>query len=39
MSFNVKVDKVPELEWWDEFFLPQPDQSEVKKAARFEGEL
>ena len=22
MSFNVKVDKVPELEWWDEFFIP-----------------
>ena len=22
IQFNVKVEKVPEVEWWDEFFVP-----------------
>ena len=48
MQFNVKQEKVPELEWWDEFFVP-PAPSNAAEAApadgakpskhRFEGEL
>ena len=26
IQFNVKVEKVPELEWWDEFFVPPQTQ-------------
>jgi len=45
MQFNVKQEKIPELEWWDEFFVPQkPENGEantetVNKKHRFEGTL
>ena len=45
IQFNVKQEKVPELEWWDEFFVPpQPSSTEAivetkSTKHRFDGQL
>lgn len=43
IQFNVKVEKVPELEWWDEFFVPpqtqNQDKDKEKVVNRFDGEI
>ena len=48
MQFNVKQEKVPEIEWWDEFFVPPATTNKSEAAPteggkpskhRFEGEL
>ena len=45
-NFNLKPpDKTPEVEWWDEFFLPEQQQSNdnegesVVKVTRFGSEI